>query len=530
MILLKKLILSLLLTLSQMSIYVSAQNTQPNILLIIADDLGIDAIEGFGLDINNPPNTPHINQLQAEGITFINTWATAQCAPTRAALMSGKYGIKTGVREVPGNLDLEDESIFSRVNRITSDAYATSLIGKWHISNPADNSHPHQHGIDHFEGLIRGGVNDYYNWDKTINGSEIAIAEYITSHYTDAAINWIDTHKDEPWFLWLAHSAPHNPYQIPPADLFSINNPQTDSELARAMIEALDTEIGRLLMSLDQVTRDNTYVIFIGDNGSARGVLEFFDRGRGKGSMYEGGLRVPMVITGPGVTRKGEVESGLAQTTDLYATILQLIGEQLEGGIYNSLGLASALSSPNTIERPYIYSDYLDDGLEFWAIKNETYKLIENERGTQEFYRIDSDITEGDNLINRLSNEERTILFDMVAEASTIRESWSCQDGILNGREIEIDDCGMTATSTFDLSNTTFQVYPNPALSIINIQSDATFNYNTSLYNSKGIRIINTNNEDNLNVSALASGVYYLKITNLDTGASILDKIMVQPD
>ena len=513
--------------LTQMNIYVSGQDSQPNVLLIIADDLGIDAIDGFGLDISDPPSTPNIKQLQEDGLSFTNTWATPQCAPTRAAIMSGKYGVKTGVREVPGNLNLEDESIFTRLKRVTDDAYATALIGKWHISNPVNSDHPHQHGVDHFEGLLRGGVNDYYNWEKDINGRTVDVADYITSHYTDAAIDWL-SEQDQPWFLWLAHSAPHNPYQLPPSNLFSISNPQSDSELHKAMIEALDTEIGRLLQSLDQEIRDNTYVIFIGDKGTASRVLEFFGRGRGKGSMFEGGLRVPMVITGPRVTRVGEVEPGLAQTTDLYATILELCGEPLEGGVYNSLSLASSLTSDEAITRPYIYSDYLDDGEDFWAIKNLTYKLIENERGVQQFYRIDENVAEENNLINRLSGEEEAIFLDMEAEATVIREAWSCQDGILNGDEEEIDDCGMTTTSTFSLSNTRLDIYPNPTGALIKIISDASLSFNASLYNSTGTLIMSLDNEDVIDITGLHPGLYYLKITDLQKGESIVDEIVIQ--
>jgi arylsulfatase A-like enzyme len=143
---------------------------QPNVLLIIADDMGNDAIEGFGVDIPNFPNTPNLNALKEEGITYRNAWATPICSPTRASIMSGKYGIKTGVMEVPGNLDLEHESLFTYIDRETNDAYSTAVIGKWHISSPINPNHPFEHGLDHYEGVIAGGVQDYYDWQKVENG------------------------------------------------------------------------------------------------------------------------------------------------------------------------------------------------------------------------------------------------------------------------------------------------------------------------------------------------------------------------
>ena len=118
-------LLSLSLVLFSLSLL--GQEAQPNILLIIADDLGIDAIDGFGLGSTNVPQTPNLQALQDSGLSYTNVWATPQCTPTRAAIMSGKYGVKTDVMRPPGNLDLEHESIFSYINRTTDDAYATAV-------------------------------------------------------------------------------------------------------------------------------------------------------------------------------------------------------------------------------------------------------------------------------------------------------------------------------------------------------------------------------------------------------------------
>ncbi|MBT8220029.1 MAG: sulfatase-like hydrolase/transferase [Bacteroidia bacterium] len=426
---------------------IQAQETKPNILLIIADDLGNDMIEGFGIEVTNGPSTPNLQALQDSGVSYLNTWATPQCTPTRAAIMSGKYGIKTGVMRPPGNLDLEHESVFSYVNRITDTAYATAVIGKWHISNPTNINHPHEHGIDHYEGIIGGTIDDYYDWPKVENGQSSQITEYVTTHLTDAAIDWMNG-QNEPWFLWLAHIAPHGPWQVPPDGLYSVNNPTSNRQLYNATVEAMDHEIGRLINSMDQDTRENTIIIFIGDNGTPNGVMRYYPDGHGKGSMYEGGLRVPMIISGKGVSRMGEQELGLTQVTDLHATILELMANNLPGGIHNSYSLVSTLTAPNTISREYVYSDYRDGNILYWAIRNQEYKLIKNDQGSREFYRIDSSLEEQDNLIGSLSNEEASILAIMEAEADTIRNGWSCQDGILNGDEIEIDDCAIRSGCT----------------------------------------------------------------------------------
>ncbi len=431
--------------------FLSITKAQPNILFVIADDLGNDAIEGFGIDVNNYANTPNLDALKENGVRYMNSWATAQCTPTRASIMSGKYGINTGVMRPPGNLDLDHRSIFNLFEDEIPNTYKTAVIGKWHISQPINVDHPYEHGVDHYEGIIDGTIDDYYNWEKVEDGQFVQIEEYVTTHLTNAAIDWIADQND-PWFLWLAHIAPHAPFQIPPDGLYTTDNPTSNRQIYNASIEALDHEIGRLLDSMDEDTRNNTLVIFIGDNGTPNGVLRGYPDQHGKGSMYEGGIRVPMIISGAGVTRQDAQEFGLTQVNDLYATLFEVgSNQQLPGGIYNSYSIASSFHSENTIERDYIYSDYMDDDVQYWAIRNTDYKLIENENGLQEFYRLDVNANEDDDLINNLTATELEILADLEMEAESIRNGWSCRDLILNGSEIEIDDCNPVGCDEVDV-------------------------------------------------------------------------------
>jgi len=439
----KKLTINLvvfLLTLSQ-----AYTQSQSNILLVIADDLGVDALKDFGLEVTNVAVTPTLDTLRAEGISYMNTWATPVCTTTRASMMSGKYGINTGVMELPGNLDLVHESLFSYIDRITNDTYSSAVIGKWHISSPANANHPFEHGIDHYEGILRGAVQDYYSWEKIENGATVDIDEYITTNFTNAAIDWI-ADQNKPWFLWLAHVAPHSPFQLPPDGLYTTLNPTSNRDLYNASIEALDHELGRLLDSMDEETRNNTLIIFIGDNGTPNGVLQGFPNQHGKGRLYEGGIRVPMIVSGAGVSRKGEIENGLTQVNDLYASLIEVTSENLPGGIYNSYSIKNSFSQENSIERHFIYSDIIRNDVPSWAIRNDKYKLIEDENGRQEFYKIDDDLDELDNLISSLSPEEEAILIMLQTEAEAIRNGWSCQDFILNGDEQEIDDCNIQGT------------------------------------------------------------------------------------
>lgn len=414
----------------------------PNILLIIADDLGVDATNGYHSS-SLLPNTPTLDSLRANGLTFKNTWAAPKCTPSRAAIMSGKYGSKTGVLASPGNLDLTHTSIFKAIEQQTNGVYADAVFGKWHIaSNPVDPNHPAQHGIDHFEGFLRADVDDYYNWDKTVNGIETVETEYATKYLTDAAINWVNN-QNQPWFLWMAHATPHVPFHVPPAGTYTQSPVNSNAQKSMAMIENMDFEINRLLQSIPTSVKQNTLIVFVGDNGSGNRVLQNFPSGRGKSTIYQGGVHVPMILSGAGVNRINQQEIGLAHVTDIYATLMDVVGANLPGGIYNSFSFYKAFST-QTLLRKYNYTEIGIGNSSDYAVRNDTFKLIQKIDGSQEFYNVVIDSFEINNLINNLSSHEQTIKLALENEGSQIRQGWSCNDGIKNGDETSID-CGGTA-------------------------------------------------------------------------------------
>ncbi|WP_397447448.1 sulfatase-like hydrolase/transferase [Polaribacter sp. R77954] len=429
-----------------------SQQQSPNILLIIADDLGIDSTPGFGIE-GDLPVTPTLNSFRQTGLSFTNTWSAPQCSPTRAAIMSGKYGIKSGVMRPPLVLDTSHKSLFTKIKEQSKTNYSMAVIGKWHIGgNDPDNfTHPKDSGIPFYEGVFTAQVSDYYNWTKVNNeGNEEVVNEYITKHLTDSAINWVQD-QTQPWFLWLAHVAPHTPFQTPPSGTYT-TLPTNDRTTYLAMIENMDYETNRLLESMDDETKENTVIIFIGDNGTPGRTNNYWPSGHAKSSIYEGGIRVPMIIAGKSVERVNQVEAGLTQATDLHATILELAGVQLLGGTENSLSLKPALSYENQIKRTINYTDYESNNTELWATRNDTYKLIEDENGNEEFYNIIDDIQEQNNLIGNLTTTQEVIKTMLQQEAQVIRTDWSCNDGIQNGAETTIDDCNNTCGDTDVLS------------------------------------------------------------------------------
>ncbi len=402
-------------------------NSTPNILLVIADDMGLDATPGYDLGAEKP-NMPVLQDLSSDGLTFDNVWANPLCSPTRATILTGKYGISTGVVSAtpPGNaISLTETSLQSYLTQNTS--YKSAVIGKWHLSNSANGGadNPNLMGVEHYAGFLSGEHDDYFEWPFTQNGQDSTVQEYSTTFFTDLAIDWIEQ-QQSPWFLWLAYTAPHTPFHLPPAELHTSDNLSGDPadidanprSYYFAMLEALDTEMGRLL---DAIDRQNTVVVFIGDNGSpARVTQEPYTRGRTKGTVYQGGIHVPMVVSGTGVTRSGQREDALINSTDLFATIAELAGTDL-ASIHDSRSFKNLLSGGQMDEREFAYAE-IEQNTTAWTIRNEKYKLLDFQNGTQEFYDLDTDPYEqNDLIISGLSSEALEVKAELENLADGIR-------------------------------------------------------------------------------------------------------------
>jgi arylsulfatase B len=430
----------------------SGEGKRPNVLLLLIDDLGADSTRVYA-DITGDSGAvpvPNIEALAEKGLVFDNAWASPVCSPTRGTIVSGQYGHRTGVTTVGNVLPTSTVTLFDRITNESPD-YAQAFFGKYHLGGGSIDPRPGgsfpaasgilQHvrdlGIPTFRGILGGGLADYFNWTAyDINGPSLAKTEYATTVLTDYAIDYIQQHEtntpDKPWFIYQAYNQPHaanggnSPYQVPPVelhsvDLSSVGDPPpgtyaTNIPVYQANIQSLDTELGRLL---DAVDLDDTVVIFVGDNGTPPPVK---DTGTGlrdaKGSVYEGGIRVPLIVAGAGVTRRGREES-LVVTTDLYASILDLAGVPVSH-VNDSYSFKPVLSDEAaTNGRTHSFSE-VSNGTNNrrWAIKDQRFKLVYNNQ-TWELYDLAADPLETTNLYT--SEAHAAALSTLQAEVAALK-------------------------------------------------------------------------------------------------------------
>lgn len=401
-----------------------APESYPNILLIIADDMGRDATFGFS-EGSLKPITPHINSIKNSGITFQNFWSYPTCSPTRASIITGKYGYRTGVKWAGDVLPSTERSLQKYIKEETGSRYNSAVIGKWHLSGNNSSLDRSAFGIDYYAGLMGGGLQNYFQWNLTNDQGTNLQSGYSSKIFTDLAMDWVGA-QDQPWFLWLAYNAPHTPFHKPPSIMHNQGELTNYSEgidpmpYYLAAIEAMDFQIGRLINGLTQEERDNTIILFMGDNGTPNEVGQSpYPDNAVKGSLYQGGINVPLFVSGKGVQRTGN-DYNLLTSTDLFSTIAQLAGVDSDE-IHDSKSFMNLLTADDG-QRAFQYSEMESPNASKWAISNGDYKLIVRANGAQELYDLVSDPYESENLIGAaLSLEAIDAKTALEAELHVIR-------------------------------------------------------------------------------------------------------------
>lgn len=312
--------------------------TRPNIILVLADDMGYG---DFGIFSDGSPMTPALDQLVKDGICLTQHYsASPVCAPARAGLLTGRYPHRTGAIDTLEARGLDrlslDEITIGDIFK--SAGYVTGLVGKWHLGAIDPRYHPNARGFDEFVGF-RGGWSDYYQWYLDYNGKIVkSDGRYLTDVFTLEAIEFIRRHRKEPFFLHLAYNAPHFPFQAPEEDLklfMGKDNLTKAVKLIYAMIYRMDKGTSMILDELKRLgLEDNTIFIFTSDNGPQFGgegdmcATRYNARFRGcKTNVYEGGIRVPGIIRWPGGgLTGGKMNDSFVHFTDWLPTLCSMVG------------------------------------------------------------------------------------------------------------------------------------------------------------------------------------------------------------
>ncbi|QDV06484.1 Arylsulfatase precursor [Planctomycetes bacterium Poly30] len=389
----------------------------PNFLIVLMDDVGRDKIGLYGVG-KDPPPTPHLDALAAQGVVFRRTWAYHACSPTRAALLTGRYSDRTGIGGVVKPDDDRNTPLALSEHLLPEDlpGYRTTHVGKWHLgdtSAPLD--HPILSGFDASIGW--DGPNDYFRWNECADGKLTPKTGYFPESMAEhviAAVTAAPATPNEPaapFFLYYCPKLAHVPFHDPPKEFHSQEEaPAYPLRQHKAMVETIDTLLGRILASVDLT---ETYVFVLGDNGSPGHAVEPpFVIKKNKGSLYEGSLNVPMIVAGPGVAQ-GKTCEELVEVTDLFATVRELSGlGPPTRGAEDSISFAPQLRDPSLPgARAYLYVHRFPHegakGPDHRALRTLRWKIIEDRRaGTFELFDLDADPYEELDLVATPSDDE----------------------------------------------------------------------------------------------------------------------------
>jgi arylsulfatase A-like enzyme len=451
------------------------EKDRPNVVVLLADDMGYNAPACYGSDLHE---TPAIDRLAEEGVKFTDAYAACTvCSPTRASVMTGKYPARLNVTNwIAGhdwaNPPLRDPDWTKRLERsqttvaeaLRAAGYRTAHLGKWHLTPPnraVDNVtdfYPTVHG---FEINVGGGQwgsppGGYFlpNRLDLPRGEE---GEYLTDRLTDRCLRIIERWKDEPFFIYFPYYTIHTPIQAPEElvrhyreKLEAMDgDPLHENPTYAGMVHAQDRSVGRILEKLDELgLAEDTMVIFSSDNGGLSrrfgeptGFTDNAPMRRGKGAAYEGGVRVPTVVRYPGVTPEGEVCEEPIASIDFYPTILEAVGvagDEAHNGSVDGVSLLPVLRDPEaSLDREALYWHYphyhpggLPEG-PYSAVRRGDWKLVVNGAGP----KVDADVEADPVHLSNLAADpgERENLADerpdLADELETAVRAWHGESG-----------------------------------------------------------------------------------------------------
>ncbi len=415
-----------------------------NVLILLADDLGIDKIQAYGR-VEETPRTPRIDSLVEDGLLFLEAHGSPVGSPSRASLLTGMAPRQTGIGAALHHATpwpLQDDWItLPEWLDERSGLYSHALAGKWGLASSVRHGldSPNANGFEMFVGSVYGldrestqdGLpQDYHDWERVVDGSWERSRVYLTTDNADVAVDSIES-LVEPWLLVVSFTAPRAPYHWPPDDLWT-QEPLGGDPLHQqygAMVESLDSELGRVLDGMSAGVRGRTTVIFTSDNGTPReGVSIPGSERQGKGTGFDLGSHVPLVVASRWVDQPGSTTETLVHLTDVFATVAELAGvplgaDDLEGR--DSVSLVPWMRDPDVpsardavvVEQFSPEGPSTDKDSYLVAVTDGRYRMIRTLGEGDALYDLDASWPEGDNLLDGVLDAEQEAVYSRLLDA-----------------------------------------------------------------------------------------------------------------
>lgn len=410
------------------------KSSRPNIMIILADDMGYG---DMGYTGSKTIKTPNLDNLAENGIFCNAAYVTASvCAPSRAGLITGRiplrFGFENNLSGWNSNAPTQERfhglhpDELTIADHLKNTGYETAIIGKWHLGE-AEVHHPNNRGFDYFCGMI-GGAHNYFpeKGRSSIQRNDTFVktfsSAYLTDFFTDEGVNWIEEHKEKPWFLFMSYNAPHTPMQATEEDLAACSHIKNKGRRTyAAMMQNFDRGVGRLVQKLkDEGVYENTLIVFFSDNGGATTNSSWRGPFSGsKGNMREGGIRVPMVWHWPGTIQKGTTNA-VVSSLDLLPSFLAAAqakpkeaydghGKRKTPRTYDGINIIPIL---NNVEQP-------EERRLFWRLQGQSCvldgedKFIRLMHKPAQLFRPFTDLGERNDL-SQENNERYLQLYDIL--------------------------------------------------------------------------------------------------------------------
>ncbi|RLD86621.1 MAG: sulfatase [Bacteroidetes bacterium] len=420
-------------------------NKSPNILVILADDLGYGDIQSF--NTGSEAVTPEMDKLVEGGVRFTNAYVTSSiCGPSRAALMTGKYPQRFGFEDNIGPFRQSAETVpgiplnEKMLPEYLKDAgYATGLIGKWHLGEEDVNMYPNKRGFDEFFGFL-GGASGYEignNPQRNLLRNGIPVTqedEYLTDAFGREAVHFIENHKDEKFFLYLSFNAVHTPLKASENYLEKFSGIADEKRrTALAMNYAMDVNIGKVMNKLNELgLKKETLVIFYSDNGGYPGknYSDNFPFRGGKTEMWEGGIRIPFAIQWEGEIVPNTIFTKPVSALDILPTILSL--NTNVGNVFNEFDGVDLLPFIQGEKAEAPHSTLFWRQNKQWAIREGDWKLIKPKgQDEMELYNLSVDKEEQNNIASQNANRVNAMLAKHEQWTTKLMQpQWGWQKGI----------------------------------------------------------------------------------------------------